>query len=175
MKMTLILAASIAALSTAAHADIRCDITDDRHNALSYVFTAARDPAALAEVSAIRNGVVVNNSDVDNAPYWNIVGYSAKPNWIKLVALSDNGWETKAWSIFYSAIDMPELPLSAGKATISHFGKVVGEGRCARLEAHAMSDSELMQKHGRFPLPSEVTATGRGLPVVSPSGGGKPE
>ena len=79
----LLFATSIVALSTAAHAGITCNLTDERGNALQYSF-ARGGHGFTNEIAVTRNGAILSNG----GPMWSRAYNSAS----RTVVLEQGGW-----------------------------------------------------------------------------------
>jgi clan AA aspartic protease (TIGR02281 family) len=119
------LIASLAmATADAARADIRCDITDQRNNVVSYTFTGTPDDKqAVAEASYSRNGTATMN-DKMNPRLWSFVIDNDKHT-VSLWSRVDQGW---------AIVSYVNPSPNVGGATLFHNNNVVGTGRCIRID-----------------------------------------
>jgi hypothetical protein len=115
---TLLLAASIVALSTAAaHAGIGCNLTDDKGNALHYSF-ARGGPGYTNETLVTRNGAVISNG----GPVWSRAFNSAA----RTMILDQDGWRL-IYEAKPSVTDVSDATLFTPGGTRSAVGTCVVE------------------------------------------------
>jgi hypothetical protein len=147
---TLLLAASIAALSTAAHAGITCNLNDTKGNSLTYSFGRGGDGFA-PEISVTKNGTVVSNG----GPTWTRVEDKAHQ--------SSTLWQGN-YNLAYP------WDVSKAVSVMRYDNRIVAQGACV---ANPALDVGTTVAQGSAPVPVYTTTASFSVPLVIEDAGFK--
>ena len=156
---TLLLAPTIVPLSTAAHAGMSCNLTDQRGNALQYSF-ARGGHGYTNEIGVKRNGVILSNG----GPMWTRTSNRAE----RTMTLEQAGW-----SIVYEANPYDS---DTSQAALFHNANRVAAGVCdADYSVDAPQPAPTIEASSPAPAynpPTPAPASGDDVPFIQIPGTG---